>query len=499
MTASNLRSIAGREQAAGGTFLRSFDYPRLNTTQRIVAVPTATLAKSEALISEQSGVQSIGVTGQRRYRLSATSTPSNDPYFFGFSGNNNATYHESATIPGEWDMYAIGLDRAFGYSKAANNTLKASNQAALGSSSIKIAIIDTGEDTNHPELANKIVYQHCFITNAAGTSQSSGNFTTDEDGHGTDVAGIAAAATNNSLGFAGVGGNSVIMGYRVFPRPDDNCSNSNSTDPQCSSDTADIAAAINDAVTNGANVISMSLGGGICDSSGNDEDTTEGTAVKNAITANVIVVAASGNDNSGSNGVTAPGCDPDVIAVGATSLNDGTATGTTTGEYTDTAKAAGASASTPVEYVANYSQFGSTNTLNSPSSWGIVAPGGDPAPAETSPTGVADDLHWIEHIWTTTPFGGQGDANFAGECTGDYGNPSGTTDCRTLIAGTSMATPHVAGAAALILAVNPSYASPTAMKQLLCLTADDLGDSHQGCGRLNVYRAMAKALGDTAP
>jgi hypothetical protein len=37
------------------------------------------------------------------------------------------------------------------------------------------------------------------------------------------------------------------------------------------------------------------------------------------------------------------------------------------------------------------------------------------------------------------------------------------------------------------------------MKQLLCLTADDLGDSHQGCGRLNVYRAMAKALGDTAP
>jgi subtilisin family serine protease len=60
-----------------------------------------------------------------------------------------------------------------------------------------------------------------------------------------------------------------------------------------------------------------------------------------------------------------------------------------------------------------------------------------------------------------------------------------------------MATPHVAGAAALILAVNPGYQSPAAMKALLCQTADDIGDSHQGCGRLNVYRAMATALNDS--
>jgi hypothetical protein len=59
-----------------------------------------------------------------------------------------------------------------------------------------------------------------------------------------------------------------------------------------------------------------------------------------------------------------------------------------------------------------------------------------------------------------------------------------------------MATPTVAGAAALIIAVNPSYKSPTKMKQLLCSTADDIGDSKEGCGRLNVYRAMATAVGD---
>jgi subtilisin family serine protease len=59
-----------------------------------------------------------------------------------------------------------------------------------------------------------------------------------------------------------------------------------------------------------------------------------------------------------------------------------------------------------------------------------------------------------------------------------------------------MATPHVAGAAALILSVNAAYQSPTAMRQLLCQTADTINDANQGCGRLNVYRAMATALAD---
>jgi subtilisin family serine protease len=59
-----------------------------------------------------------------------------------------------------------------------------------------------------------------------------------------------------------------------------------------------------------------------------------------------------------------------------------------------------------------------------------------------------------------------------------------------------MSAPHVAGAAALILAVNSSYQSPAKMKQLLCSTADNINASHEGCGRLNVYRAMATALGD---
>ncbi len=497
-----LPQVAAREQALDANVLQTFDYPRLNLTQRVLLVPTASLARTEATLRAQSGVEAVAASSERRYPLTSNAPYwPNNVYFQGFTALQNQQagnglvnthevppYSEISAIPGQWDMHAIGLEHAFGYVNGGTGV--AQNLNAMGSSSIKIAIIDTGVDASHPELNSKIHYEACFITNLSNV-HSTGNYSYDPFGHGTDVAGIAASALNSGLGFAGVGGNAVIYAYRVFPTPDDNCTSENSNDPQCAADPYDIAQAIDDAVSKGVNVISISLGGGGC-TGGVDSDPDEGPAVANAIANNVIFVAAAGN--TGSNSIEAPACVTGVIAVGATGADDGTATGTVT--YT-TPNSVNASPTNIIEYVASYSNYSSPNTYQDSSSWGIVAPGGDPSNNDLN-AAVYDNLHWIEHIWTSTPF----DSNFADTCTSDYPLDSstlGTPDCRTVIAGTSMATPHVAGAAALILAVKPSYQSPAAMKQLLCQTADNLQDMHQGCGRLNVYRAMAVALGDTNP
>jgi hypothetical protein len=495
-----------RETAAGGTLARTFTFSRTGKVIHVVSVPAAQMSTIAAALRTQPGVQSVAPTGALRYSM-GVSAPyfTSDPYFQGFTavqnseaGNPSPTtfealpYEESSSVPGQWDMHVIGLQNAFAYGQSGNGS-GIVNANALGSSHIKIAIIDTGEDPTHPELTSKIAYQRCFITNEAGTAQSTSDYETDPDGHGTDTSGIAGEATNNGLGFAAAGGNAVIYAYRVFPTPDDNCSNATTADPQCGSDTTDIASAIDDAVAQGVNVISMSLGGSTCGTGVNfaangDSDPVEGAAVAEAIAANIIVVAASGN--SGGSGVAAPGCDTGVIAVGASALADGSTNGSAF---------SGGSATAPVEYVANYSQYGTTSSLNSASSWGIVAPGGDPS-SDTD----ADDLHWINNIWTSTPYmQSPTDTTFEGQCTNDYPNITSSTvpDCQTLIAGTSMATPHVAGAAALILAVNASYQSPTAMKNLLCETADSITNtaSLQGCGRLDIYRAMAMALNDPSP
>jgi len=505
--------VTPQEAAAGASFVAQISLSKDNHVMRVLNVPTASATKAAAALRSQAGVVSVATGRQKRYALSVT-TPyyTNDPYFQGFTSIQNTAagnpaastfevlpYAASALVPGQWDMHAIQLEHAYGYSQA-NNGSNVTNPSALGSTSVNIAIIDTGEDANHPELASKIVRQRCFITNEAGTAQSTGNYSLDEDGHGTDVSGIAAADSNNGVGFTGVGGKVNIFAYRVFPTPDDNCANPDSSDEQCETDTADIASAITDAVNNGANVISMSLGGGGgtgnsgCTGNGVDSDPTEAAAVSYAIEHNVIVVAAAGNSGTSGEGVAAPGCDSGVIAVGATSLDDGTANGT--GSF-------GGTATTPVEYVPSYSQYGSpASSPGSAGAWGIVAPGGDPSSDTDN-----DDLHWIENIWTTTPYeSSASDQNFLGECTDDYPSSSstaGTVDCRTLIAGTSMATPHVAGAVALILSVSGAYSTPALMKGLLCSTADNLSVNgstpNQGCGRLNIYRAMATALGDSSP
>jgi subtilisin family serine protease len=317
-----------------------------------------------------------------------------------------------------------------------------------------IAIVDTGVDVTHPDLrSGKIIYARCYVTYPSNSSQSSGPYVTDLDGHGTDVAGIAAADTNNAFGFSGTGFNAPILAFRVFPAPPSAGCAGASSSAQCDTTDVDEVSAINDAVKHGARVINLSLGadGPLA----NCRDTIEENAIENAIAHGVAVVAAAGNESA--DHLDCPAAYPGVIAVGASAL-----------------EGAGDSVS---EGVASYSNWAGASGPGTGGAY-LVAPGGDPSGA-----GDSDDLHWIENIYSST-------AASPGACARDEAGQSG--DCRILIAGTSQATPHVAGVVSLMLGLRPSL-SPAQIAADLCSSARGIGSSKQGCGRLDAAGAVAKA------
>ena len=106
-----------------------------------------------------------------------------------------------------------------------------------------VAVLDTGVDLGHPDLSSKIVAGYDFVDGDAACPAGP----QDENGHGTHVAGISAAVTNNGIGVAGVAPDAQIMPVRVL-------------DEEGSGSIDDIAAGIRFAADNGAQVINLSLG-----------------------------------------------------------------------------------------------------------------------------------------------------------------------------------------------------------------------------------------------
>ncbi len=156
-----------------------------------------------------------------------------------------------------------------------------------GSSAVTIAVIDSGVDLSHPDLAGKIAGAYSAATNNSTV--------TDTNGHGTFVAGVAAAATNNGAGIAGAGYDSRLLAVKVADG-----SGGITTDLE--------AEGIVWAADNGADVINISLGG--------PADPLEADAVAYARTKGALVVASAGNDNTATKSY--PGALPGVLAVGAT-------------------------------------------------------------------------------------------------------------------------------------------------------------------------------------
>ncbi|MCF2207980.1 S8 family peptidase [Halobacterium salinarum] len=164
-----------------------------------------------------------------------------------------------------------------------------------GDAGVTIGVVDQGVKYDHPDLDGNIDRSvsnggRDFVDDDGDPYPDSLN----EEIHGTHVAGIAAAEVNNGNGVTGIGNSSVIAGRALSERG--------------SGSTADIADAITWAANEGADVINLSLGGG-------GYTNTMQNAVTYAANQGALVVAAAGNDGSGS--VSYPAAYGGVLAVSA--------------------------------------------------------------------------------------------------------------------------------------------------------------------------------------
>lgn len=160
------------------------------------------------------------------------------------------------------------------------------------SPAIRIAIVDTGVQPDHPELAGKLLPGYDYVDWDPNTS--------DGNGHGTHVAGIAAASTNNGVGIAGMAPLASIIPIRSLD---------NSGNGLLSS----VANGIVYAANNGAHVVNLSLG-----SPANDSFLQ--AAVQYAWDRGAVVIAAAGNDNTTT--PMYPAYLPGVVAVASTNASD---------------------------------------------------------------------------------------------------------------------------------------------------------------------------------
>ena len=326
-----------------------------------------------------------------------------------------------------------------------------------GDPSVKIAILDTGIDCSSIEHAGKCVEQTSFVGDYSEFLDDPGDYI----GHGTHVAGITAVHTDNGIGIAGVGWNSSLgnlkacFAYPYYPYPDllPDYYTYVGVCPVAAS-----AEAIIHAADNGYHVINMSYASDELDGNGDpstippSQPNTETAAIDYAWSHGVVLVAAAGNDNNTTR--IYPAANDEVIAVGATDHYDDRAAFST------------------------FSQPGDD--------WvSLLAPGVD--------------------ILSTYPVD---DCLFLADLFG-YSYDPDTEACLTWNSGTSMASPHVAGAAALVWAhlfpgQSPqSCTSPSGVpcnevvRRHLEYGADAVGAGTQNLlawsryGRLNLYGALS--------
>ncbi len=315
-------------------------------------------------------------------------------------------------------------------------------------SGVRIAILDSGVDATHPDIAPNLVYNTSEVDQSAASglpSPCDDGSPQDQQGHGTWTASLAAGALGAQTGLvAGVAPAASLLNIKVMERlPSATTSTADPTGcfaGQASGLVSWLLQGINDAIAQHANIISLSLGTLV------DTTTADGAALKTifdqathtAAAAGIIIFAAAGNDGltlDGSPYVELPAQAQDVVTILA-STNPACAENLATG-------ATCASGPVTAPY---YSNRGSSLQA-------LAAPGGS-YPANADP---AQTSGWI---WGACSSGKPSTLD------GVPADPAHSLGCFNLghsayvqAMGTSASAPLAAGAAALLLAANPSWSA----------------------------------------
>ncbi len=182
-----------------------------------------------------------------------------------------------------------------------------------GSADVIVAVVDTGVDLAHPDLAGKMVAGYDVYNNDPDPS--------DDDGHGTHVASVAAANSNNGQGMAGMSWGGRLMPVKVLGA-------------NGSGGSSQVATGIIWATDHGARIINLSLGSP-------NYSALVNSAITYAHSRGVLVVAAAGNHYQEGNPTIYPAAYNNVLAVGATNDSDGHASYSSSGSFVDVAAPGG--------------------------------------------------------------------------------------------------------------------------------------------------------------
>ncbi|MFM8657827.1 MAG: S8 family peptidase, partial [Chthoniobacterales bacterium] len=237
---------------------------------RILQVPAQAEARVIAALSNNPNIE----FAEPDYIANIILTP-NDPYYSAYQ------WHlPKVSAPSAWDT-------------------------TTGSSAVTVAVVDSGVQANHPDLVGRVLAGYDFVNNDSDPA--------DDNGHGTAVAGVAAAKGNDGIGVAGAAWNVAILPVKTM-----NSSGSGSYSA--------IANGITYSADRGAKIINLSLGGTLSSS-------TLQNAVSYAWNKGSLLVAAAGNN--GSSTTVYPAAYPNVVAVSATTSADTLASFSSYGSFVD--------------------------------------------------------------------------------------------------------------------------------------------------------------------